>query len=47
MKTNSSKEKGKEKEEALNTPIHTAVVASISDTTAANKDLGASPEAEG
>ena len=47
MKTNSSKEKGKEKEEALNTPTHTAVVASISGTAATNKDLGAPPEAEG
>ena len=47
MKTNNSKEKGKEKEEALNTPTHAAVVASILGTTSANKDLGASPEAEG
>ena len=47
MKTNNSKEKGKEKEEALNTPTHAAVVASISGTTAANKDLVASLEAEG
>ena len=42
-----NKEKGKEKEEALNAPTHTAVLASTSDTTAANKDLGASPGAEG
>ena len=47
MKTNNSKAKGKKKEEALNTPTHAAVVASIWSTTAANKDLGASPEAEG
>ena len=40
-----NKEKGKEKEEALNTPTHAAVLASTSDTTAASKDLGASPEA--
>ena len=46
MKTN-NKEKGKEKEEALNTPTPAAVLASTSGTTAANKDLGASPEVEG
>ena len=45
MKTNKSKEKGKEKEEAVDTPTHAAVVASISGTAAVNKDLGASPEA--
>ena len=32
---------------ALNTPTHTAVVTSISGTTAVNKDLGAPQEAEG
>ena len=42
-----NKEKGKKKEEALNTLTHAAVLASTSGTTAANKDLGASPEAEG
>ena len=46
MKTN-SKEKGKEKEEARNTPTNAVVVASISGTITANKNLGASPEAEG
>ena len=46
MKTK-DKEKGKEKEEALNTPTPAAVLASTSDTTAASKDLGAFPEAEG
>ena len=45
MKTK-DKEKGK-KVEALNTPTPAAVLASTSDTTAASKDLGASPEAEG
>ena len=47
MKANKTKEKGEEKEDALNTPTHAAVLASTSGTTAANKDLGASPEAEG
>ena len=42
-----NKEKGKEKEEALSTPTHAAVLASTSGTTAANKDLAAPPEAEG
>ena len=42
-----NKEKGKEKEEALNTLTHAAVLASTSGHTATNKDLGASPEAEG
>ena len=42
-----NKEKGKEKKEALNTPTPAAVLAFTSDTTAASKDLGVSPEAEG
>ena len=41
-----NKGKGKEKEQALNTPTHAAVLASTSDTTAANRDLGNPPEAE-
>ena len=41
------KEKDKENEHALNTPTPAAVLASTSDTTAASKDLDASPEAEG
>ena len=45
MKAKNTKETGKEK--ALNTPTHAAVLASTSGTTAAIKDLGASPEAEG
>ena len=47
MKAKKTKETGKDKEKALNTPTHAAVLASTSGTTAAIKDLGASPEAEG
>ena len=46
MKASEKKEKGKEKEEALETPTYAAVLAPTPGTTAANKDLGASPEAE-
>ena len=47
MKSKEKKEKGKEKEEALKTPTYAAILAPTPGTTAANKDLGASPEAEG
>ena len=47
MKAKNTKETGKEKADALNTPTHAAVLASTSGTTAAIKDLGTSPEAEG
>ena len=46
MKASEKKEKGKEKEEALETPAYDAVLAPTPGTTAVNKDLGASPEAE-
>ena len=38
MQPNKTKEKGKEKEEALNTPIHATVSASISGITAPTKE---------
>ena len=47
MKASEKKEKGKEKEEALKTPTYAAVLAPTPRTTSANKDMGASPEAEG
>ena len=47
MKTTDKKERGKEEEEALKTPTYAAVSAPTPSTTAAKKDFGAPPEAEG
>ena len=47
MKTTAEKERGKEEEEALKTPTYAAVSAPMPSTSAAKKDFGAPPEAEG
>ena len=47
MKTTNKKQRGKKVEEALKTLTYTAVSAPTPSTTAAKKDFGAPPEAEG
>ena len=47
MKTTAEKERGKEEEEALKTPTYAAVSAPTPSASAAKKDFGAPPDAEG